>query len=108
MRPMNIFRQWRVYLLDQVKHDGLRNHVDYCSLYNIEIGVDEKLCINVNIPANANLTWEYILITSTSTPSRSDNVPDAFKVGGGGSIAAIFFLFFEAKKLPKNPLLLST
>ena len=44
-----------------------------------------------------------LLITSTSMPSRSDNVPDAFKVGGGGSIAAIFFLFLDAKKLPKKP-----
>jgi hypothetical protein len=36
-------------------------------------------------------------------PSLSDRVPDALRVGGGASIAAIFFLFFEAKKLPKNP-----
>lgn len=38
--------------------------------------------------------------------SRSFRVPDAFNVGGGGSIAAIFFLFFDAKKLPKKPVLL--
>jgi hypothetical protein len=43
------------------------------------------------------------LIISTSMPSLSDRVPDALRVGGGASIAAIFFLFFEAKKLPKNP-----
>jgi hypothetical protein len=48
-----------------------------------------------------------ILITSTSMFSRSLRVPEAFNVGGGASIAAIFFLFFEAKKLPKNPELLS-
>jgi len=42
-------------------------------------------------------------MTSTSIPSLSDKVPDALRVGGGASIAAIFFLFFEAKKLPKKP-----
>jgi hypothetical protein len=42
-------------------------------------------------------------MTSTSTPSLSDNVPEAFNDGGGASIAAIFFLFFDAKKLPKKP-----
>jgi hypothetical protein len=35
--------------------------------------------------------------------SRSDRVPDAFRVGGGASMAAAFFLFFAAKKLPKKP-----
>ena len=45
----------------------------------------------------------YLLITSTSCASFSDNVPDAFSWGGGASIAAIFFLFFETKKLPKKP-----
>lgn len=36
--------------------------------------------------------------------SRSDRVPEAFKIGGGASIAAIFFLlFFDEKKLPKKP-----
>ncbi len=35
--------------------------------------------------------------------SRSDKVPEALSVGGGASIAAIFFLFLEAKKLPKKP-----
>lgn len=45
----------------------------------------------------------YSLITSTSCPSFSDNVPDALSCGGGDSIAAIFFLFFCAKKLPKKP-----
>ena len=44
-------------------------------------------------------------MTSTSCVSLSESVPDAFSVGGGGSMAAIFFLFFEAKKLPKKPLL---
>lgn len=44
-------------------------------------------------------------MTSTSLASFSDNVPDAFSCGGGESIAAIFFLFFGAKKLPKNPVL---
>ncbi len=48
-----------------------------------------------------------LLMISTSMPSRSDKVPDALSVGGGASIAAIFFLFFEAKKLPKNPPLAS-
>src|SRR5271163_2068899 len=43
------------------------------------------------------------LITSTSWFSRSDRVPLAFKVAGGGSIAAIFFLFLAAKKDPKKP-----
>jgi hypothetical protein len=42
-------------------------------------------------------------MTSTSVLSRSDNEADALRVGGGGSMAAIFFLFFEAQKLPKNP-----
>lgn len=42
-------------------------------------------------------------MTSTSIPSLSDKIPDAFSVAGGGSIAAIFFLFLLAKKLPKNP-----
>ena len=45
----------------------------------------------------------HLLITSTSFASFSDSVPDAFSCGGGESIAAIFFLFFGAKKLPKNP-----
>lgn len=45
----------------------------------------------------------YLLITSTSCASFSDNVPDAFNCGGGASIAAIFFLFFDTKKLPKKP-----
>jgi hypothetical protein len=44
-----------------------------------------------------------ILIISTSTPSLSERVPDAFKLGGGASIAAIFFLLRPAKKLPKKP-----
>lgn len=42
-------------------------------------------------------------MTSTSCPSFSERVPDALSVGGGGSMAAIFFLFFDAKKLPKKP-----
>lgn len=46
---------------------------------------------------------QYSLITSTSLLSRSDRAAEAFRVGGGGSIAAIFFLFFDAQKLPKNP-----
>jgi hypothetical protein len=46
---------------------------------------------------------DYSLITSTSCVSFSESVPEAFRVGGGGSIAAIFFLFFDAKKLPKKP-----
>jgi hypothetical protein len=46
-------------------------------------------------------------MTSTSTFSRSFRVPDAFRVGGGGSMAAIFFLFLDEKKLPKKPELLS-
>lgn len=41
-------------------------------------------------------------MTSTSVLSRSDKLADAFRVAGGASIAAIFFLFFEAQKLPKN------
>ena len=44
-----------------------------------------------------------LLITSTSVASRSDKLAEALRVGGGASIAAIFFLFFEAQKLPKNP-----
>jgi hypothetical protein len=44
-------------------------------------------------------------MTSTSVLSRSDKLADAFRVGGGASMAAIFFLFFEAQKLPKNPVL---
>lgn len=39
--------------------------------------------------------------------SRSESVPDALRVGGGASMAAAFFLFFAAKKLPKKPELLS-
>lgn len=35
--------------------------------------------------------------------SRSDKVPEALSVGGGASIAAAFFLFLAAKKLPKKP-----
>lgn len=46
-------------------------------------------------------------MTSTSFASFSDKVPDALSCGGGESIAAIFFLFFGAKKLPKKPELLS-
>jgi len=42
-------------------------------------------------------------MTSTSCPSFSDKVPDALSCGGGDSIAAAFFLFFGAKKLPKKP-----
>ena len=42
-------------------------------------------------------------MTSTSFTSFSDSVPEAFSCGGGESIAAIFFLFFGAKKLPKKP-----
>ena len=48
-----------------------------------------------------------ILITSTSFDSFSDSVPEAFNWGGGESIAAIFFLFLGAKKLPKKPEALS-
>lgn len=44
-----------------------------------------------------------VLMTSTSWDSFSESVPEAFRVGGGASMAAIFFLFFVAKKLPKNP-----
>lgn len=46
-------------------------------------------------------------MTSTSFASFSDNVPEALSCGGGASMAAIFFLFFVEKKLPKNPSLLS-
>lgn len=42
-------------------------------------------------------------MTSTSLASFSDSVPEALSCGGGESIAAIFFLFFGAKKLPKKP-----
>ena len=42
-------------------------------------------------------------MTSTSLDSFSESVPDALSCGGGASIAAIFFLFFGAKKLPKKP-----
>lgn len=42
-------------------------------------------------------------MTSTSFDSFSDRVPEAFNWGGGESIAAIFFLFFDEKKLPKKP-----
>jgi hypothetical protein len=35
--------------------------------------------------------------------SRSESVPEALRVGGGASIAAAFFLFLAAKKLPKKP-----
>lgn len=45
-------------------------------------------------------------MTSTSMFSLSDRVPEAFNVGGGASMAAAFFLFFAAKKLPKKPELL--
>ena len=46
-------------------------------------------------------------MTSTSFASFSESVPEAFNCGGGESIAAIFFLFLGAKKLPKKPELLS-
>ena len=49
------------------------------------------------------LPIESLLMTSTSLASFSDRVPDALSCGGGESIAAIFFLFFPAKKLPKKP-----
>ena len=51
------------------------------------------------------LKYELInnLMTSVSTLSLSESVPEAFRIGGGASIAAIRFLFLEAKKLPKNP-----
>ena len=49
------------------------------------------------------LTTGNLLMTSTSLASFSDRVPDALSWGGGESIAAIFFLFFPAKKLPKKP-----
>lgn len=42
-------------------------------------------------------------MTSTSLASFSERVPEALSCGGGESIAAIFFLFFGAKKLPKKP-----
>jgi|SRR5579859_5972746 len=42
-------------------------------------------------------------MTSVSMVSRSERVPEAFRTGGGASIAANFFLFFAVKKLPKNP-----
>lgn len=42
-------------------------------------------------------------MTSTSIFSRSDSVPEALSVGGGASMAAAFFLFLAAKKLPKKP-----
>ena len=48
-----------------------------------------------------------LLMTSTSMFSRSERVPDAFNIGGGASMAAAFFLFLAAKKLPKKPELLS-
>lgn len=44
-------------------------------------------------------------MTSTSIFSRSERLPEAFSVGGGASIAAAFFLFLAAKKLPKKPAL---
>lgn len=44
-----------------------------------------------------------VLITSTSMFSRSDSVPEALSDGGGASMAAAFFLFLAAKKLPKKP-----
>ena len=47
----------------------------------------------------------HVLMTSTSITSRSDKVPEALSVGGGGSMAAAFFLFFDAQKLPKKPVL---
>ena len=50
----------------------------------------------------------YVLMTSTSVASRSERLAEALSVGGGASIAAIFFLFFEAQKLPKNPLPLAS
>lgn len=56
---------------------------------------------------NTNLGFFNLLMTSTSLASFSDNVPDALSCGGGDSMAAIFFLFLGAKKLPKNPVLLS-
>lgn len=51
------------------------------------------------------LKYELIksFMTSVSIDSRSDRVPDALSTGGGASIAAIRFLFLEAKKLPKKP-----
>lgn len=55
----------------------------------------------------AHLSMGYLntLITSTSLASFSDSVPEALSCGGGESIAAIFFLFLGAKKLPKKPAL---
>ena len=46
-------------------------------------------------------------MTSTSLDSFSDRVPEALSTAGGDSIAAIFFLFLGAKKLPKKLALLS-
>jgi len=43
-------------------------------------------------------------MTSTSWLSFSLSVPLALSDGGGASIAASFFLFLLAKKLPKKPL----
>lgn len=54
-------------------------------------------------PLTVIILTVYLLITSTSCASFSDNVPEAFSCGGGASMAAIFFLFFDTKKLPKKP-----
>lgn len=69
-------------------------------------GIVQKIVKTFHVLEGLGGKWN-ILITSTSAFSRSDNVPEALRVGGGASIAAIFFLFFDAKKLPKKPPLVS-
>ena len=90
-------------ILHEVEHDGFWNHVNHCSLDDVVVGVDKELCCFISHMNQETERQENLLITSTSIPSRSDKVPDALRIAGGASMAAIFFLFFEAKKLPKKP-----
>jgi hypothetical protein len=70
-----------------LKYEVMRSSGDHVSLLSLTLAGD-------------------VLMTSTSVLSRSDRLAEAFRVGGGASIAAIFFLFLDAQKLPKNPELL--
>lgn len=90
-------------LLDEGKHDGLGDHIDHGTLHNIVVRSNQQLFTWVSTVPMNHIDQMNSLITSTSMFSRSDRVPEAFRVGGGGSMAAAFFLFLAAKKLPKKP-----
>ena len=93
------------YLLHQCVHDGLGDHINHCTLHDVEVGGNEQLCEKGLVYNFYRLILQGdLLITSTSVDSRSDRLAEALRVGGGASMAAIFFLFLEAQKLPKNQL----